>query len=51
MTRREVEELLGPPPYRVGYRGYNPRVMFVFPYTFHVHYGKDDRVTDHYCDD
>jgi hypothetical protein len=51
MSRREVEELLGPPPYPVGYRGFNPRAAFVFPYTFHVRYGKDDRVTDHHCDD
>ena len=58
-TADEVEALLGPPDagsknglaYRVGYRGFNPRVPIVFSYTLHIRLNDEGRVASFSVDD
>jgi hypothetical protein len=59
LTAEEVQTLLGPPDegvscglrYEVGYRGFNPRAMFVFSYTLFIDLDRRGRVERVYTSD
>jgi hypothetical protein len=51
MGSKEVEELLGPAPYRLGYMGFNPHFPIVFSYELHIEFDAAGKVERAFIDD